>query len=244
MTSQTTTPASPETQPPARTNVQASASLSTLAKQSNSGQMKDVLESILWRIDSRAQSSDTQAVGITGCTPKSGSTSIAAALAIQASALQNGRVLLIDANWQMPGLLETFNLKKSSGLYDILSGEQAPGECEPQTVSEHLDIMCRGKWHEEQPTSVRQELVDDLLADLKTEYSLILVDLPSAQNLRSAVHLARKLDGALLVARFEGIKQPQAQRALRRLHEDGIDVWGSVLNRHRQYVPQWLQSWF
>lgn len=243
MTSQTTTTEPTQSQPPTRGKLQTATSLPTLAKQADAGQIEDVLESILWRIDSRAQSNDTQAVGLSGCTQKSGSTSIAAALALKASEQQHGRVLLIDANWQMPGQLEAFKLTKSAGLYDILSGELAPRECESQSVSEHLDIMCRGKWHEDQPSTVRQELVDDLLADLKTEYRLILVDLPPAENLRSAVHLARKLDGSLLIARFEGVKQPQAQRALRRLHEDGVNVWGSVLNRHRQYVPQWLQNW-
>ncbi len=226
-----------------RVDLRRDASLSTLGKKDDSGQLHDVFESILWRIDSRCQSNETMAIGISGCTRKAGATTIAAGLALQASAQQQGRVLLIDADWQLPGLQKNFNLAESAGLYDVLSGDVAPRECEPQPVSEYLDILCRGQWREQHPTTVRHELVGELLADLKMQYSLILVDLPSATDLRSALPLARRLDGSLLVTRFEAVKQPQAQRALRRLREDGVDVWGSILNRHRQYIPQWLRNW-
>lgn len=220
-----------------------SASLPTLAKEDDSKLSREVYESILWRIDSKCPSNETVAIGLTGCAKKSGSTTVAANLAIHASEQQRGRVLLIDANWQLPGLLKTFGLSQNPGLYDILSGEISPRECEPQAVSEFLDVLSRGKWDDEQPSHVRNDLVEEMLSDFKTEYSLILVDLPPAENMRGALQLARQLDGSLLIARFEAAKQPQAQQALGRLHEDGVDVWGSILNRHREYVPQWLRNW-
>ncbi len=220
-----------------------SANLPQLAKKDDSKLVQDVYESILWRIDAKCQANETMAVGLIGCLRKSGATLIAANLAVRASDQQRGRVLLIDANWQLPGLLKTFDLSREPGLYDVLSGDISPRECEPQEITENLDVLCRGKWEEDQPAHVQQELVAEMLADLKTEYSLILVDLPAAEELRSALPIARQLDGTLLISRFESVKQPQAQRALRRLQEDGVPVWGSILNRHREYVPQWLRNW-
>ncbi len=224
-----------------------SASLPYLA-QKESQNLQDVYESILWRIDAKCQANATVAVGLTGCLRKSGSTSIAANLAIHASNQQRGRVLLIDANWsdsrqQLPGLVKMFDLPHEAGLFDILSGEISPRECQPQTVTENLDVLGRGKWGEDQPTHIRQELVEETLSDLKTQYCLILVDLPVSDELRSALPVARQLDGTLLISRFEAVKQTQAQRALRRLQEDGVTVWGSILNRHREYVPKWLRNW-
>ena len=221
------------------------ASLSQLAKKGDSKQLaEEVYDSILWRIDAKSLGNETMAVGLTGCLHKSGGSTIAANLAVRASSRQRGRVLLIDANWDPPGLLKTFDLTPDWGVYDILSGEISPREFEPRHVNEHLNVLCRGQFDEEQPMHVRQELVEEMLSDFKTEYSLILVDLPPAESLRCALPLARKLDGTLLVARFEAVKQAQAQRALRRLQEDGVEVWGSVLNRHHEYVPKWLRSWF
>ncbi len=210
---------------------------------------QEVYESILWRIDAKCETNETVAIGLTGCLSKSGSTSIAANLAIHASNQQRGRVLLIDATWgdsqgQRLGLQKVFDLPHEAGLYDILSGDVSPRECLPQAVAENLDVLGRGMWGENHPAPVRQELAEELLTDLKTEYCLILVDLPVAEELRSALPVARQLDGTLLVSRFEAVKQTQAQRALRRLQEDGVTVWGSILNRHREYVPQWLRNWF
>lgn len=241
------------TKRPAGNKWRHSANLPQLAKRNDSKLVQEVYESILWRIDAKRQANETLAVGLTGCLRKSGATSIVANLAVRASDQQRGRVLLIDANWpdgdgnsargHSPGLSKTFDLPREAGLYDILSGDISPRECEPQTVTENLDILSRGKWGEAQPTHVRPELVEEMLSDLKSEYSLILVDLPAAEELRNALPLARQLDGTLLISRFEAVKQPQAQRALRRLQEDGVAVWGSILNRHREYVPKWLRNW-
>lgn len=221
-----------------------SSGLPQLAKIDGSKSARDVYDAILWRIDSKSFANDTVAVGLTGCSRKSGASTIATNLALLASSSHHsGRVLLIDANWELPGLKKTFELAPSHGLYDILAGETSPRECEPQPVSEYLDILCRGKYDEEYPVHIQPKLVDDMLADYKTQYNLILVDLPSAAELRCALPLARKLDGTLLVTRFESVKQPQAQRVLRGLTDDGVEVWGSVLNRHREYVPRWLRRW-
>ncbi len=227
---------------PANTALRPAASLPQLAKKDDSKRVQEIYDSILWRIEAKCTNNETLAVGVTGCVKKSGVTTIAANLAMRASQQQAGRVLLIDANWQPPGLLKTFNLEPVPGLYDILSGEIAPRECEPQPATEHLDVLCRGQWEEDQPTQLRQELAAEMLADFKTEYCLILVDLPAVQELRSALPLARQLDGTLLAARFEAVKQTEAQRALQRLQEDGVTVWGSILNRHREYVPNWARN--
>ncbi len=151
-------------------------------------------------------------------------------------------MLLIDANWKGTSLPKMFNLPHEAGLYDILSGEISPRECEPYLVTDNLDVLSCGKWNDEQPSHVQQELVAEMLAEFKNDYRLILVDLPVAEDLRSALPVARQLDGTLLVTRFEAVKQPKAQRALRRLQEDGVTVWGSILNRHREYVPKWLRD--
>jgi len=217
--------------------------LPQLAKKHDGNFVQEVFDTILWRIDAKCLANETMAVGLTGCLRKSGASTIAANLAVRASAQHRGRVLLIDANWELPGLLKTFNLTPGPGLYDILSGEVSQRECEPQPVAENLDVLSRGKLEEYQPMHVQRDLVEEMLSDFKTEYSLILVDLPAAQEMRSALPLARHLDGSLLVARFEAVKHPQAMRALQRLQEDGLAVWGTILNRHREYVPRCLRNW-
>jgi len=215
---------------------------SPFAKKSGFKFIQEVFDSILWRIDAKYSKNETMLVGLTGCTRKSGTSTIAANLAMRASSQQRGRVLLVDANWGGSNLPKAFQIEPGPGLYDILSGEVSPRECEPIEVAENLDVLRSGKLEKAGAVHVRHQLVEAMLADLKTDYSLILVDLPFAKELRSALPLARQLDGVLLVTRFETVKQKQAQSILQQLEQDGIEVWGSVLNRRRNYLPQWLQN--
>ncbi|MGI9429058.1 MAG: hypothetical protein ACR2NM_10395 [Bythopirellula sp.] len=243
MPSPTTVPPSQETKRPQGNRWRQAASLPQLAKKDDSNRTRDIYDSILWRIDAKRQANDTLAVGMTGCQRKSGASTIAANLAVRASDQQRGRILLMDASWQLPGMLKTFEVSQELGVYDILSGEVSPRECEPHAITDNLDLLCRGKWNEDQPARVQQDLVAEMLSDLKTEYSLILVDLPEANELRSALPLARELDGTLLVTRFEAVTKTQVQNAYLRLQEDGVRVWGSILNRYHDYVPSWLRNW-
>ena len=222
---------------------QRSASLRGQVKQTAPKALLEEYDSILWRINAQRAANEPMAVGLTGCQRKSGSTTIAANLAMQASSQLSGRVLLIDANWDAPGLQATFKLAPGPGLYDIVSGELSPRECEPQAVTENLDVLGPGKSDGDRPLQVQQKLVQEMLSDFKSQYDLILVDLPRAEELRCALPIARILDGSLLIARFEAVKQQHTQRALLRLEQDGVPVWGSILNRHRDYVPRWLRHW-
>ena len=218
------------------------ANLPQLAKKNDSKLVQEVYDSILWRIDAKYSANETMVVGLTGCARKSGTSTIAANLAMRASSQQRGRVLLVDANWDGSNLPKAFKVEPGPGLYDILSGEISPRECEPVEVAENLDVLSSGKLEGTGAMHVRHQLAEEMLADLKTDYSMILVDLPFAEELRCALPLARELDGVLLVTRFETVKQKQAQRIMQRLEQDGIDVWGSVLNRRRDYLPQWLRD--
>jgi len=220
-----------------------SANLPQLAKKNDSLFVQEVYDSILWRIDAKYNTNETMVVGLTGCTRKSGTSTIAANLAMRASSQQRGRVLLVDANWQTSNLPKTFKVEPGPGLYDILSGELSPRECEPEEVAHNLDILSSSKLDEAGAVHVRHQLVEEMLAEFKADYGMILVDLPFAEELRIALPLARQLDGVLLITRFEAVKQKQAQRVLQRLQQDGIEVWGTVMNRRRNYLPKWLRNW-
>lgn len=202
-----------------------------------------VYDTILWRLTSRRAAEQTMAVGITGCKSKSGTTTVAVKLALHAGSQQVGRVLLIDANWNSPTMKKMLNLAPNSGLYDILSGEVAPRECEPEQIAENVFVLSGGDGKATADARVDRQLAAEMMEQFRSDYDLILVDLPTAKDLRSALPVAKSLDGVLLVTRSESVKQPEVQRIAQQLQQDNIELWGTVLNRHREYVPRWLQKW-
>ncbi|NOY42223.1 MAG: CpsD/CapB family tyrosine-protein kinase [Planctomycetes bacterium] len=202
-----------------------------------------VYDSILWRLSSRRSDEQTMAVGITGCKSKSGATTVATKLALHAGSQQVGRVLLIDANRNSPTMKKTLGLAPNSGLYDVLSGEVAPRECEPEQIAENVFVLSAGDVQSTADARVDRQLAAEMMEQFRLDYDLILVDLPPAKDLRSALPVAKSLDGVLLVTRSESVKQPEVQRIAQQLQQDNVELWGAVLNRHREYVPRWLQKW-
>ncbi len=202
-----------------------------------------VYGSILWRLSSRQPDEQTMAVGITGCKSKSGTTTVAIKLALHAGSQQVGRVLLIDANANSLAMKKMLDLAPNSGLYDILSGEIAPRECEPEQIAENVFVLAGGDRMATAETRVDRQLAGEMIEQFRSDYDLILVDLPTAKDLRSALPVAKSLDGVLLITRSESVKQPDIQRIAQQLQQDNIELWGTVLNRHREYVPRWLQKW-
>ena len=87
-------------------------------------------------------------------------------------------------------------------------------------------------------------MVEEMLAELRGQYSLVIVDLPPIERLNNSLAVARQLDGTLLVARCGLLNQQRARRLMQLLEQDGVDVWGAVMNRHHDYVPAWIRRWF
>ena len=203
-----------------------------------------VYESILWRLNARQSSNQTMALGITGCQSRSGTSTLATKLALQANMQQAGRVLLIDANLNSPTIKKVLKLQPNAGLYDILSGEIAPRECEPEQIAENVFALASGEYRASEGKRIDRELAIEMMDHFRVEYDLIIVDLPVAYDLRSALPVAKALDGVLLVTRSEAVKEAEVLRAAQQLHQDGVELWGTVLNRHRDYVPGWLKKWF
>ncbi len=200
-------------------------------------------DALLWRLNSLPSAGKTMTVGFSGCQAGVGSTTLAANLALHAGSQLAERVLLIDANWRSPSLQKVFRVANEGGLLDVLSGELSPRECEPKPIGENVDLLPLGNLSDSNGLEMQSHMVAEMLEYFQAEYGLVIVDLPVAEALSKALPLARELDTVLLVARSEATKRQEAQRALRRLEEDGVLVTGALLNRHRDYLPRWLRRW-
>ena len=69
-----------------------------------------------------------------------------------------------------------------------------------------------------------------LLAKMRGEYDLILIDSPSLCDLPDARVFGRMSDGVILVVRAGETTREVAQAASSRLKEDGSILLGTVLN--------------
>ncbi len=202
-----------------------------------------VFDDLVWRVQARRQNGTSLAVGVSSPLPRVGTTTVAANLALRAAELQSDRVLLVDARGNSGGLLKLFRVAPAPGLAEILSGKLAVGEIEPISLRENLDLISAGAECVTGSLRIHHHLVKEVLESLKRKYSLIVVDLPPADQLGSTIPLARNLCGVVLVVGSESSRPVEVQRAAQQLEQDGIAVWGTVLNRYRRYIPRWLERW-
>jgi len=221
-------------------------SRSTVDRQVADQSNDNLYDTLLWRLRGRQaalQGSRALTVGLSGCKSRSGTTTIATNLAVRASKERDGRVLLIEANWQTPRLQRLLRLPPGPGLAEVLAGSNAPQECIEQGPNELLDVLPGGHFDQDRSARVCQENISALVELAQSQYGLVVVDLPPAESLRHTLLLAKALDGVLLVVRSEAARQAQVQRVMSLFEQDGVPLWGAIMNRQPQYIPNWLRRW-
>jgi Mrp family chromosome partitioning ATPase len=206
----------------------------------------DPFDDLLWRLETQpaTASGGARTLGFVGCEKRTGVTTLAANLAVRASELQLGPVLLVEAEGERSKLRKAWRLGPGPGLAELMSGAAAFSDCLYAGPSPSLHVV---------PASAGQRgdgsaawdagAIDALLAEACADHRLVLFDLPNAGQLQQTVRLARRLDQVLLVIRAESTRARDAQRVADRLTEDGVPLSGAVLNRSRSYVPRWLKRW-
>ncbi|MCA9118906.1 MAG: CpsD/CapB family tyrosine-protein kinase [Planctomycetaceae bacterium] len=178
-------------------------------------------------------------VGVTSCTRQEGVSVVAANLAACAADIYSGRVLLVDANLRNPSLASRFGVKQSPGLSDCLSGQSAAQECVVRTSHPNLWMIPSGS-----TTHAAGRASDSrsnaLLDELRSDFELILLDLPSAGEMDETAIASQSVDGFLLVLEAERVRKHVAQRIKHRLEQGNAKLLGVVLNKRKNYIPEWL----
>jgi tyrosine-protein kinase Etk/Wzc len=202
-------------------------------------------DELLWRLQARRKTSDDSGstIGLIGCEDRAGSTTIAANLAVRASELSLGPVLLVETSRGGRSLAREWRLARGAGLAELLAGEASLAECLRPGPAAGLSVLPCGQLRAGEIVAWEPGGVDALLAETAADHSLVIFDLPPASQMRQALMLARRLDQVIMVVRAEGTRKQDAARAASRLLDDGVPLAGAVLNRQRRYVPRWLHRW-
>lgn len=103
-----------------------------------------------------------------------------------------------------------------------------------------LHVLVAGK--AELP-GIAPEQFDQLMESLRSEYDLILLDLPPIDDGFKSILFQRAVDGVALVS-DPHTKVRETRAVLRILKESGVELVGIILNRVRRTLPRWLDRLF
>jgi len=173
----------------------------------------------------------------TSAIPGEGKTLVSANFAI-ASAQQGKKTLLLDFDLRKPSLHKVFGLKRSelkSGLTELLAGQVTLQEAlTGETGQENLSCIFSGAKAPNPGELLSLEVVENLLAVLKDEFEVIVVDSAPLLAVPDTRLVIPAVDNFCFVVQAEQTPKGAIKKAIALLNDDGIEPAGVVVNGYEE----------
>lgn len=166
---------------------------------------------------------------VTSAVPGEGKTMTAANLAASL-AWEGQRVLLVDGDLWRGRLHRLLRTRKSPGFAESLIQDEPIPEAIRTTDIARLSFMPNGKGVGAPSDLVTRARASALLARLRDQFDLVVIDTPPVLGAAETVVLASSVDGVLLVVRAGHTDRDTVQDATRQIAGVGARLVGAVLN--------------
>jgi len=180
-----------------------------------------------------AAAGQPRVIVVTSAGPHEGKTTIVHNLGNTLSEVAR-RVLLIDADLHRPRLDALFGVSNFWGLNNVLHDtypiDDYPVEALGVPCANGLFVLPSGPRSENSADLLYSDRLTQLLARLRREFDIVLIDTPPLLEIPDARVLARQSDGVILVIRSGETSIEAVAECTHRLHEDGAVLLGTVLN--------------
>ncbi len=144
-----------------------------------------------------------------------------------ATAQAGVRTIVVDAHLREPEQHMVFMLPNDKGLATTLTSDAAPPVQATQVPN--LALLAAGPAPPTTSELLGSARLDDVLARLRQDADLLILDAPPVGEVADASVLATKVDGVLLVVRAGVTRRPAAAEARETLERVGAHVLGTVL---------------
>jgi protein-tyrosine kinase len=174
-----------------------------------------------------------------------GGTTTAAILASTLARSGNSKILLVDANLRTPALEDIFDQGqgyKLVGLSDKILSETPLEQTIYETDIPNLFFMPCGRAVTSPSYVFDSEPLGQMLSALREQFDFVIFDGSPLRDYSESSFLAEKMDGVILVVEAERTKTEVVQKIRKELESAGVSILGVVLNKKRNYIPAYLES--
>ncbi len=169
-------------------------------------------------------------IGVTSVQPGAGCSTVAFNLAAALAGICEGNVLFVECDFGNPNIGRRLP-KPAIGLSEVLKGTEAPTACIHQTSIERMYFLGCGRSDIHQSLELPFNMLHNLNTDLADGFDFIVFDLPMANDGSSCFAIAPQLDGLLIVADANDVREDLLNSAAKRCDELGLPVIGVILNK-------------
>ena len=174
---------------------------------------------------------DVKTILVTSYFPDEGKSDIALQLTRDLGSMGK-KVLLFDADIRKSALVRRYSVDQDvKGLSQYLSGQVQKKEILYDTNYENMHIVFAGPTAPNPAELLEQNLLTDLLKELRQKYDYIIIDTPPIGSVIDAAIVAKECDGAILVIESDRVRYKDAQRVQEQLKKTGCRILGAVLNK-------------
>jgi Mrp family chromosome partitioning ATPase len=154
-------------------------------------------------------------------------------------------VAVVDANFASPGLAPYYGLPDGPGLNEVLRGEAPLGRALHVSVSGQIAVLPAGAGTAaDQGGLFASGGIVGLCQQIRREgFEFCLIDCPAVLPHPEAAVLAGQSGAAFLVLRAEHTRWDAMRESMAILQAGGAPMRGTLLNRYRRHLPQFLDRW-
>jgi capsular exopolysaccharide synthesis family protein len=155
----------------------------------------------------------------------------------EAAARSGAKTLLLETDLRQPTLVKQLSLPDGRGLADVLIGATTMQEAIksiPLDAGATLDLLSAGAVLPPNPGELLESgALEQLLGRVRSEYDLVVLDIPPLTVVSDAFVLLTKVDGIVVVGRIGGSRRNAAERLHQVLSSSGATLLGVVANFSR-----------
>jgi succinoglycan biosynthesis transport protein ExoP len=149
-------------------------------------------------------------------------------------------VCVVDCNLRSPGLHQQFAIENHYGLSDALLRSDPIRQYARPLSRPNLWILSCGSAAENGQTQLASEPMRLRLAELRTQFDYVLLDVAALNTCNDGIVLGSLSDGIVLVLKANSSRRDTARQALQQLQDANIPIFGAVLNQRTFPIPEAL----